>query len=353
MVNAAVRMVYIVPPKGAFKKRGIQSVQFIIFELPTFLYFSVFTVIVYLWMIVVMNTKAFGKRNAAKRRARQIRNIFIIINVFMYFIFVIFIYLIAIYSQTTATSPCFLGNLDSAVSTVERSIKIAYWIYQLVVSVVLCLGFMIAAVMLLRIVHHLSKRDLGRSGQRSPKKSSKRIKSMDAQMIIITTVAFVCAIFLLVRSCIFLDVAVNSSTLHVIVFCLLEIVPQAMLLFYLHPFKCFREAGRKSSESTGSSKGSTSRTFNAHSTITEAEDSRVEPYGELEEAESYKNGTVIAGKTESTPPSTSSDIASSPSESRSDDDEESDDSSEYESDSEEDQERAVQFSRMKSKPNSS
>jgi hypothetical protein len=255
MVNAAARMVYIVPPPNAFKK-GSESIQFIIFELPSFLYFSVFIVIVYLWIIVVLNTQAFGKRAAVQRRTKRIRNAFILINVFMYFIFVIFIYLIAILPQSTARSPCFLGNLDSAVTSVERSIKIAYWIYQLVVSIVLCVGFMVAAVMLLRIVYALSKRDLGRqegaAGVSQRPKRADRSNSTNFQMIIITVVAFVCAIFLLVRSCIFLDVAVNGTTLHVIVFCLLEIVPQAMLLFYLHPFRCFREAGRKSTSHSSS-----------------------------------------------------------------------------------------------------
>jgi hypothetical protein len=253
MVNCAVRIVYIIPPRNAFKK-GSESIAFIIFELPTFLYFSVFTVIVYLWLIVVLNTQHFGKRAAVKQRTKTIRTVFILMNVFMYFIFVIFIYLIAILPNSTARSPCFLGNLDSAVTSVEKSIKIAYWIFQLIVAIILCVGFMVAAVLLLRIVRSLQKRDLGRK-ERASSRSRGGGHSSDVQMIIITVVAFVCAIFVLVRSCIFLDVAVNSTTLHVIVFCMLEMVPQIMLVFYLHPFQCFREAGRKSSSRSSSSKG--------------------------------------------------------------------------------------------------
>ena len=256
VLNASVRAVYILPPKNAFKK-GSESIQFIIFELPTFLYFSVFTVIVYLWILVVMSTQHFGKRSAIRTKKRTIRNLFILTNVFMYFVFVIFIYLIAILPSRTKPSPCFLGNLDSAVTTVEKSIKIAYWIFQLIVSILLAVGFVIAAIGLLRIVIQLGKRDLGRKEQISP---NKKTNSANVQMLIITIVAGVCVVFLLARSSVFLDVAVNGTTLHVIVFCMLEVVPQAMLVFYLHPFRCFREAGRKSSSARSGTNSGTSGT---------------------------------------------------------------------------------------------
>jgi hypothetical protein len=254
-VNCVVRIIYMVPPKDAFKK-GSESIAFIVFELPTFLYFSVFTVIMYLWILVVINTRHFGKRSAMNEKKPVLRLLFIMMNVFMYFVFVVFIFLVAILPQATKKSPCFLGNLDSAVTSIERTIKIAYWIFQLVVSVLLAIGFLVAAIGLLRIVASLNSRDLGRQ-ERYSKRKARRAAAADVQMIIITVVAFVCVIFLLVRSSIFLNVAVNSSTLHVIVFCILEVVPQAMLVFYLHPFRCFRETGRKST-SGSSSKGNSS-----------------------------------------------------------------------------------------------
>ena len=245
-VNVAVRTAYMLVGSTAFKN-GMESIAFIIFELPTFLYFSVFTVIVYLWVLVVLNTHAFGKKRGQGSRRKLARTAFILLNVFMYSVFVVFIYLIAILPAATKLSPCFLGNLDSAITSVERTIKIAYWIFQLVVSILLAVGFLISLIFLLRILVSLKKRDLGNKGKSSDK--------TDTQMIIITVVALVCVVFLLVRSAIFLDVAVNTTTLHVIVFCLLEIIPQAMLVFYLHPFRCFREAGRQSTTG-GSSKGS-------------------------------------------------------------------------------------------------
>jgi hypothetical protein len=242
IINAAIRVLYLL--KSDFGK-GTESIQFIIFELPTFLYFSVFTVIVYLWIIVVVSTRHFGKKTALDQKSIVLRTVFILVNVFMYAIFVVFIYLIAILPGSTKTSPCFLGNLDSAITSVEKSIKIAYWIFQLVVCILLCVGFVIASVGLLRIVISLRKRDLGR--KEATGKAKKKANAADVQMIIITVVAFVCVVFLLVRSIMFLDAAVNGSTIHVIAFCMLEVVPQTMLMFYIHPFRCFTEAGRSSS----------------------------------------------------------------------------------------------------------
>jgi hypothetical protein len=258
LVNVGVRMAYVLLPTKAFKK-GSESVAFIVFELPTFLYFSVFTVIVYLWVIVVLNTRHFGKKSAMNKYRPLVRSLFAAMNIFMYFIFVAFIFMIAIMPQATKQSPCFLGSLDSAVTSIERTIKISYWIFQLVISVILALGFAVSTVLLLNIIRKLNRRNLGRQeGQKGEsRRAIRRANETDVQMIIITVVAFVCVVFLLVRSAIFLDVAVNGTTLHVIVFCMLEVVPQTMLVFYLHPFRCFREAGRRSTTGSSSSKATT------------------------------------------------------------------------------------------------
>lgn len=262
-------MVYILPPKNAFKK-GSESIAFIVFELPTFLCFSIFTVIMYLWIIVVIHTRHFDDKKRMSGKKPMVRLAFLLMNIFMYFVFVVFIFLIAILPQATKKSPCFLGSLDSAVTTIERNIKIAYWIFQLVISVLLAIGFLAAALSLLRVILSLRTRDIGRQA-RFINKGSERAAAADVQMIIITVVAFVCVAFLLVRSSIFLHAAVTSSTLHVIVFCILEVVPQSMLIFYLHPFRCFREAGRRSSGSSNKSRSATTVTSigTIQSTVTE------------------------------------------------------------------------------------
>lgn len=289
-VNAAIRTAYVLLPSDHFKS-GTESLQFILFEAPTFFCFSVFTVIVYLWSLVVLNTRRFGRPS---RQSRLLRNIFIVANVFMYAIFVVFIYLIAILPAKTATSPCFLGNLDSAITDVEKKIKVAYWIYQMVVAVLLAVGFLVSVIYLLRILYSLQTVK-GSKTRRTNSKSSSSLSTLededggrgrhreddhqerkagrdstDTQMIIITIVALFCIGFLVARSAVFLEAAINSSTLHVIVFCVLEVVPQAMLVFYLHPFRCFREAGRKTS-----TRASNSGVSHTYSSVRETKGSKV------------------------------------------------------------------------------
>lgn len=265
VLNGCARAVYILPPKNAFVGPAIESIAFIIYELPTFLYFSVFTVIMYLWTMVIINTRRFGRtKNLTGSKALFVA--LVLANVFMYFIFVVFIYLTAILPTKTQASPCFLGNLDSASSTVEHSIKVAYWIFQCVVSVLLCLGFLISATAMLKMIMSLRT---GTLGSEQSNVSSKGGDVLSFQLLIITSVALVCIVFLLVRSILFLVVAVNNSSIQIMTFCMLEIIPQLMLLIYIRPPRFFMHAISRVSGATGRSLGADkSASTKAGSTIT-------------------------------------------------------------------------------------
>lgn len=258
VLNACVRAVYILPPKNSFGT-GTDSIQFLVYELPTFLYFSVFTVIEYLWLTVILRTKMLGNRRATQRHRRILLNCLVGANVFMYAVFVVFIYLLAILPEKTSPSPCYLGNLDSAIPEIEQSIRVAYWTFQMVVSVLLSLGFIATTGGLLYLVSQTAKI---RQSRTSNRQGSASWLAANVQLIIITVVAFVCVVFLLVRCILFLDVAINRGTLKVIVFCVLEVIPQAMLVFYLHPFRCFTEA---STSTTKTKAGSTQHISTGHS----------------------------------------------------------------------------------------
>lgn len=313
MLTVIARIIAI-QPHNIFS-RGDESLEFIVYELPTFFYFSVFTVIVYLWLLVVITTNNFGNRRALDMKRPLIRHVFISLNLVMYAIFIVFIYLLAILPGYDDSSPCFKGDFSNTTSKTARNIKIAYWVVQLVISLCLALGFASAAVLLLRIVQRLRGRNLGRTngsrttegttgsrtrsgtashtGSRTDEDSvemtgggSHSHHSTDGggsrshhhhhghapsprtaagiQMIIITTVAITCIVFLIIRASVFLYYAYAGGGLPIIVFCLLEVIPQSMLVFYLHPFRCFREAGRSSTTSKGS-RGSRS-TGGIHST---------------------------------------------------------------------------------------
>ena len=95
LLNNLIRTIYVLLPVNAFKG-GLDSIQFIVFELPTFIYFSVFTAIIYMWFLVVLKAKLWSKRGEAAHRERQMRLAFSVGNCLMYFVFVIFIFLIAI-----------------------------------------------------------------------------------------------------------------------------------------------------------------------------------------------------------------------------------------------------------------
>ena len=300
MLTVIARIIAI-QPNNIFS-RGDESVEFIVYELPTFFYFSVFTVIVYLWLLVVITTNNFGNRRALDMKRPLIRHVFISLNLVMYAIFIVFIYLLAILPGYDSSSPCFKGDFSNTTSKTARSIKIAYWVVQLVISLTLALGFASAAVLLLRIVQRLRGRNLGRTngsrttegttgsrtrsgtGSHTGSRTDEDSIEMNGnshhshhsstgggdhhhghsrgapsprtaagiQMIIITTVAITCIVFLVIRAAVFLYYAYAGGGLPVIVFCLLEVIPQTMLVFYLHPFRCFREAGRSSTTSKGS-----------------------------------------------------------------------------------------------------
>lgn len=267
MLNAAARCVYIAFPRPTHAMNQVKSdaLQFVLYELPTFLFFSVFTVIVYLWLLVITSTYNFDQVPSQQRQPTKLRRAIFAVNLFMYFVFIVFIYLIAILPSYSSSSPCYLGSLDSTISTVERGIRVAYWTLQTVISVVLGVSFTIAAAGLLKLVYSLH-----RQSQRpdSGLRRTERARALDVQMVAISVVAFVCILFLFIRCALFLSVAVHNSSIHVIAFCLLEVVPQTMLVFYLHPLHCFREAGR----STSTSRRSRQR-HAAHSSLTFEEQS--------------------------------------------------------------------------------
>jgi hypothetical protein len=253
LLNATIRIIYVLLPANAFGK-GMDSIEFIVFELPTFLFFSVFTAIAYLWLVVVMKTYYLGRRGKVSQKEKQLRLGLALGNCFMYLVFVLFIYLIAIVPALAKTSPCFYGNLQTTDNRASYRIKLAYWIFQLVMSILLSAAFLIASVSLLKLVLGLKDTQQKNTGPTptlaGPLKGLKgraRSQRHYQQIYIISVVAAVCIIFLLIRSCIFLWAAATGRALNVIVFVLLEAIPQAMLLFYVHPFQCFREEGRSSS----------------------------------------------------------------------------------------------------------
>jgi hypothetical protein len=244
IVNCIIRAVFVSLPANAFKPSAAAG-QFTIFELPSFLFFTVFTAIVYLWILVIAKTGVLGNRRAMKTRKKTIFRTYVCGNIVMYLVFIVFIILIAVLPKLQKKSPCFLGTAssDAAGSDVSYTIKLAYWIFVFVVSVVVALVFLIAAALLLRLM------------SKSQGMRKKKSNDNNTSIAIITSVAVVCSIVILIRSSVFLWSAKTGNPVNVLVFAFLEIIPQAFLLFYLHPFRIFRD--NSSTNSATDSKGST------------------------------------------------------------------------------------------------
>lgn len=188
VVNSIVRLVYVLLPADAFGT-GLDSIQFIVFELPTFLFFSVFTAIVYLWGLVVLRTYYLGKRGLVATREHQMRRGILWVNVIMYLVFVLFIYLIAIVPTLQHNPPCFLGSLSTQNNKATYNIKLTYWIYQFIVSVVLSTGFLAAAAALLYYVNQvrINQKSLG-VGSRRAEKQAVRLREIVAILFAAHTV---------------------------------------------------------------------------------------------------------------------------------------------------------------------
>ena len=261
-VNCVIRAAFVLLPSNAFSAKTAAG-EFTVFELPTFLFFSVFTSIIYLWLLVVAKTGVLGNRKAMKTRRTLMLRILIFGNLIIYIFFIVFIILIAILPRLAKSAPCYLGNAndEASGSNVSYKIKLAYWIFEFVVSTAIALAFIFSAALLLRLMLRSSK-------------TLKRSRKYSTPVLIITCVAVVCSIGLIIRNSVFLWAAATGNTVNVLIFAFLEIIPQAFLLFYLHPFRVFREASTsthnsKSSAELGTRTGTgTSGTYGSKSKIT-------------------------------------------------------------------------------------
>jgi hypothetical protein len=251
-LNSLVRGVYMLIPSANFV--GNESIQFIIFELPSFLFFSVYLAIIYLWVNVTLRASQFRKRKGFMGDAEAIsRDVFVAANIFLYAIFIVFMFLISILPTIEKPSVCFLGSQNNSLrnSSFYRT-KLAYWSIVAGLCVLVSLGFIIGASMLLRLVLSVERTGVNRHAQ-----GSHRSKRMN-KLILISVVAAVCTIFLLIRSALFLYASITSKSINIIVFVLLEVIPSCGLLYYLRPyflsgrFKSSRTSSRSSDRSTNS-----------------------------------------------------------------------------------------------------
>lgn len=254
-LNSLVRGIYMLVPASAFT--GNESIQFIIFELPSFLFFSVFLSIIYLWVNVTLKASQWRKRKGFLGDAETVsRNLFIVANIILYAIFIVFMFLISILPSIEKASVCFLGTQNNSLrnSSFYRT-KLAYWVIVASLCVIISVGFLIGATSLLKLVLSVERTGVNKHSQ-----GGHRSRRMN-KLILITIVAVVCTVFLLIRAGLFLYAAITSKAINIMVFVLLEVVPSCGLLYYLRPYfliSMFKSSKTSSRSSADSATASTS-----------------------------------------------------------------------------------------------
>eukprot|EP01122_Echinamoeba_exundans_P014829 TRINITY_DN6807_c0_g1_i1.p1 TRINITY_DN6807_c0_g1~~TRINITY_DN6807_c0_g1_i1.p1 ORF type:complete len:1613 (+),score=228.23 TRINITY_DN6807_c0_g1_i1:46-4884(+) len=213
--------------------------RYIFFELPTFLFFSAYSVVLYLWTLVIQRSQKMGNLKAADRAARLL---LLILNIIFYVVFVVFVILFATYG--TSTSPCAFSEAQaqSRLSNGQRNLGIAYQAVIALICMVLALIFCVQGVRLVMLL-------------RVFRQSESKARSI--RRIMLTATAAVCTISFVIRSAVFVAASAGAS-LPVIVFVLLEVIPSLMVQWIMNPWN-----GTKQQSSTTDS----SRKYSTNSRV--------------------------------------------------------------------------------------
>jgi hypothetical protein len=191
--------------------------RYIFFELPTFLFFSAYSVVLYLWTLVIQRSQKMGNQKAADRAARLL---LLILNIVFYVVFIVFVILFATFG--TSTSPCAFSEAQaqSRLSNAQRNLGIAYQAVIALICMVLALIFCVQGVRLVMLLRVFRQNES---------------KAKVIRRIMLTATAAVCTISFVIRSAVFVAASAGAS-LPVIVFVLLEVIPSLMVQWIMNPW---------------------------------------------------------------------------------------------------------------------
>eukprot|EP00029_Vermamoeba_vermiformis_P007526 TRINITY_DN3282_c0_g2_i1.p1 TRINITY_DN3282_c0_g2~~TRINITY_DN3282_c0_g2_i1.p1 ORF type:complete len:1659 (+),score=273.96 TRINITY_DN3282_c0_g2_i1:37-4977(+) len=230
-----LRGVYFALPVNSFKEFYI--VQYLLFELPTFLFFTIYTITLYLWSGVLIKQSVLSK-GKARVRVRRIRTVYIIVNAIMYAVFVALVLLNQFLPQSE--QECKIGSASNATSA-RYYIILAYQIFIAAVCFGVSLAFMIQGIQFILIFKKAKM--VNTSG------------SKDKRRQLITFIAITCTALFIGRTIVFLYAAVTGNPVTIIIFVLFEVLPSLALLYYLRPYDWQRpfSTAKKSSGTNGKS----------------------------------------------------------------------------------------------------
>jgi len=127
--------------------------NYIVFEIPTFMFFTIYTAIIYLWVTVVLTVARMGRKAAVAR----FRIAYILFNGGMFFVFAIFILIFSLSPSTASDfAQCNLGALavTPSFSRSQRSVSLAYNIVIAIICFTLSIAFLISGILLIKPVIH-------------------------------------------------------------------------------------------------------------------------------------------------------------------------------------------------------
>jgi hypothetical protein len=211
-----LRGVYFALPVNSFKDFYI--VQYLLFELPTFMFFTIYTIILYLWSGVLIKQSVLSKHKA-RGRLRRVKTVYIVVNAIMYAVFVLLVLLNQFLPQSQ--TDCRIGSTNNANST-RFYIILSYQIFIAAVCFGVSLAFMIQGIQFI-IIFRKAKM-VNTSG------------SKDKRRNLITFIAVTCTALFIGRTIVFLYAAVTGNPVTIIIFVLFEVLPSLALLYYLRPY---------------------------------------------------------------------------------------------------------------------
>jgi len=215
-----------------------------VFELPSLIFFFMYTSVLYTWAKMIYRVKSLRFQGVG---VKAIFRAFIGVNIGVLAIFIIFI--ILYYSITEVKPlPCLQGVAQTKVAN-RFFVNLAYNAFIAFVSVCLAIVFLVLGVTLVRQM-----------------KIAKKRGKVILRMSLAITVSY--PPMFMIRSALLLWSGITGGVVPIIVFSLLEIVPSAVMVYYIMPRQDDQigtsSRGSRGTSSTGTNAtGATMRTLAA------------------------------------------------------------------------------------------
>jgi hypothetical protein len=244
-IFAVFRGVYMALLPGGSMTANPVSVLFV-FELPSLIFFFMYTSVLYTWAKMIYRVKSLRFQGFG---VKAIFRAFIGVNAAVLLIFAIFIILYYVIPEVKPL-PCLRGEATEKVAN-RFFVNLAYNAFIAFVSVALAVVFLALGVTLIRQM-----------------KIAKKRGKVILRMSLAITVSY--PPMFMIRSALLLWAGISGGIVPIIVFSLLEIIPSAVMVYYIMPRQGDQlgsssrgSRGTSSTPGTGTGTGATMRTLAA------------------------------------------------------------------------------------------